>query len=586
MGQMSGTGNDYFGYVGFNAYYNASDTLTHASSNGRGVFMIEHSAAAAGLSTATLRLLSPTLTDEGYITIANGNVGIGTTNPSTSKLEVWSASTGEVNLARFATSGDGGQGFDIGVDTTNKRLFFDSASTNTYDWQFGIAGAAQLLIDSSTGNVGIGTTTPNHLITLGNGQTQGAYSDGATWSNGSDRNSKENFTALDPQAVLAKIVQLPITQWNYKTQSPAITHIGPVAQDFYALFGLNGSDVAISTVDPAGVALLGIQALASQMASTTLAFASTTDALLASTTNIGMNVSELQSSVASLQLFASSTAATSTVIEMKVASLEERVTALEAAASSTAAACGGQTSCGGLTSASSDTVFNAQLLTALQALSAQVAGSMWHFVAMAADNLFAAHITADNIAAQNLAVGSSDAPAGITLFDAVTKQPFCFSIIDGIATSTPGACAQTATSSYPFAAGSVSGGQTSAGGLTSATTTSTVNPAAPVIAVNGNNPAQVQLGSTYVDLGAVITGPATALNLGISAIVNGGATTTPDQIYINTTVVGTSTIEYFAIDQNGLMGTASRTVVVFDPNPTVVIDTTATSTATSTPPAP
>ncbi|MBI3633769.1 MAG: DUF5011 domain-containing protein [Candidatus Vogelbacteria bacterium] len=40
-------------------------------------------------------------------------------------------------------------------------------------------------------------------------------------------------------------------------------HIGPIAQDFYKAFGLGGIDGnrAISTIDPAGVALLGIQAL-------------------------------------------------------------------------------------------------------------------------------------------------------------------------------------------------------------------------------------------------------------------------------------------------------------------------------------
>jgi len=37
--------------------------------------------------------------------------------------------------------------------------------------------------------------------------------------------------------------------------------MGPMAQDFYAAFGLGGSDTTITTVDPDGVALAAIQGL-------------------------------------------------------------------------------------------------------------------------------------------------------------------------------------------------------------------------------------------------------------------------------------------------------------------------------------
>jgi hypothetical protein len=118
-----------------------------------------------------------------------------------------------------------------------------------------------------------------------------------------------------------------------------------------------------------------------------------------------------------------------------------------------------------------------------------------------------------------------------------------------------------------------------AGAATASTTTTTASSTgtvAPIISVNGNNPASVAVGSTYSDLGASITGPADALNLGISAIVDGGATTTLDQIQIDTSASGTHTILYFAITQDGIQGSAVRTVVVYDQ--------TATMSSTSTPP--
>jgi hypothetical protein len=90
--QSPGTGNDTLGYIGFNAYHNASGTLTHASSNGRGAFTIEHSAAAANSSLATFSLLSPTLTDEGYFSLFNKCFGINSPSP-THSFEVRNVAT-------------------------------------------------------------------------------------------------------------------------------------------------------------------------------------------------------------------------------------------------------------------------------------------------------------------------------------------------------------------------------------------------------------------------------------------------------------------------------------------------------------
>ncbi len=77
----------------------------------------------------------------------------------------------------------------------------------------------------------------------------------------SDRNAKENFAAVDPREVLEKLAVLAVQSWNYKGQSPAIRHIGPMAQDFAAAFGVGESDKYICTVDAIGVVIAGLQAL-------------------------------------------------------------------------------------------------------------------------------------------------------------------------------------------------------------------------------------------------------------------------------------------------------------------------------------
>jgi hypothetical protein len=81
------------------------------------------------------------------------------------------------------------------------------------------------------------------------------------WEVLSDRNAKENFVALDATNVLKRLAHIPVTQWNYKCQHPSNKHIGPMAQDFYAAFGLSGEDRYISPIDTDGVALLSIQGL-------------------------------------------------------------------------------------------------------------------------------------------------------------------------------------------------------------------------------------------------------------------------------------------------------------------------------------
>ena len=74
--------------------------------------------------------------------------------------------------------------------------------------------------------------------------------------------SKKKFLSIDSLSILEKVVRLPISSWNYKTDTNSLRHIGPMAQDFHATFGLNGTDDKhISSVDEQGVALAAIQGL-------------------------------------------------------------------------------------------------------------------------------------------------------------------------------------------------------------------------------------------------------------------------------------------------------------------------------------
>lgn len=82
-----------------------------------------------------------------------------------------------------------------------------------------------------------------------------------SWSCSSDRNLKDNIRSIDARSVLQRVAQMPILQWSMKADAEGHDHIGPMAQDFYAAFGLGDSDKYIAQGDAQGVALASIQGL-------------------------------------------------------------------------------------------------------------------------------------------------------------------------------------------------------------------------------------------------------------------------------------------------------------------------------------
>ena len=85
------------------------------------------------------------------------------------------------------------------------------------------------------------------------------------WTAQSDRAGKDNLRPVNAKEVLRKVATMPITTWNWRSQDPLIRHMGPMAQDFAAAFGLGETPKGISTIDADGVALAAIQGLAQEL---------------------------------------------------------------------------------------------------------------------------------------------------------------------------------------------------------------------------------------------------------------------------------------------------------------------------------
>jgi hypothetical protein len=153
-------------------------------------------------------------------------------------------------------------GGDWNVASTNSFAAGHRAKA-THTGAFVWADATEADVASTTGNQFVARASGGVVFYSNPGMSSGVflYPGGGAWGTLSDRNAKENVEPVDGRAVLDKLCAVPLATWNYKTQDKSIRHIGPMAQDFAAAFGVGEDDKHIATVDADGVALAAIQGL-------------------------------------------------------------------------------------------------------------------------------------------------------------------------------------------------------------------------------------------------------------------------------------------------------------------------------------
>src|ERR1017187_3966717 len=135
----------------------------------------------------------------------------------------------------------------------NTAIGFNALSANTTgsnNIAMGFQAGQSITTGSSNIDIGnVGLASDANIVRIGTSQTA-TYLAGTVYANGvaltSDRNEKENFQPVDNQSLLAKVASLPVSKWNYKTDSQSVQHIGPLAQDFQAAFQLSADDKHIS----------------------------------------------------------------------------------------------------------------------------------------------------------------------------------------------------------------------------------------------------------------------------------------------------------------------------------------------------
>ena len=98
----------------------------------------------------------------------------------------------------------------------------------------------------------------------------------------------------------------------------------------------------------------------------------------------------------------------------------------------------------------------------------------------------------------------------------------------------------------------------------------------PTAAPPGNNPAHINIGDTYQDLGATAKDSA-GHELGVITFLNGALVS---NIVLDTTAAATDTIDYVATDTWGQTATATRTVIIEAPPNLAASTTESAATAT------
>jgi trimeric autotransporter adhesin len=171
----------------------------------------------------------------------NGGVGIGTTTPN-KLLQIYSTAGASMSVQTNSVADTAswiylGNDVDntvagIGLGTSGYTRYGGAYSLNIYNRVSApitfLTDASEKMRITSSGNVGIGTTTPDNKLVVYNGSTTGRYTT-TGWTHSSDIRLKHDVITLNSS--LQKVKQLRGVSFKFNNDPAAQTQIGFIAQE-------------------------------------------------------------------------------------------------------------------------------------------------------------------------------------------------------------------------------------------------------------------------------------------------------------------------------------------------------------------
>ena len=237
--------------IGGGSYNLASDTYatiaggTQNRANGSGAVVSGGAGNQASNNQSTVGGGLGNQASGAYATVSGGQGNLASGGYSTIPGGLLNQAQGEYSFA-------GGHRALVEDDHPGVFLFADSVDADFLSEQaneFGVRATGGVRFVTAVDEVGESISG----VTLAPGS--------GSWSSLSDQGMKENFREVSQLQILEAVVNLPITEWNYKSQDASVRHIGPMSQDFYIAFGAGEDASHISSIDADGVSLTAIQGL-------------------------------------------------------------------------------------------------------------------------------------------------------------------------------------------------------------------------------------------------------------------------------------------------------------------------------------
>ena len=207
---------------------------------------------------------------ENSLTIGStGNIGIGTQNADAAlhvastdgtasiTIEETNANAADRDLLVLQNQGGGYVSFADTNTGTTVHAGQDSDNNYTINFTDSVNPEFELGTD---GSLKLGTADGTFVL-----DANGNLTIAGTLSTPSSVTLKENFVAVDTHDVLQRVDDLSIQLWNYISDSDSIRHMSPLAEEFYATFGLGDDPQHIAPADLGGIAVASIQALTEQI---------------------------------------------------------------------------------------------------------------------------------------------------------------------------------------------------------------------------------------------------------------------------------------------------------------------------------